>query len=412
MSLIVLLDGTILVGSGTKLLFIQRNFATNSITSHWCHEIDQKCPIIPTKPRRFLEEPNETVDLEKTVDKTELTDKKNNEPCDDDFELNNIVLSPSGKLLAVSMTDKTLYLFKIQDKNLALLSRRMITRNTSTLKFFPDSVNLIVSDKTGDIFVFNCESPNEPGRWIQGHLSQVLDVLVNSNQKYVISADRDEKIKVSKWPVSHEIETYCMGHKEFVSSIECFCLGDSEYLISGSGDGTLKVWDYIKGNCLYTVELNSPIGELYLTQKNVKCNKKEINLAVLLRRPDQILFIKLQHNQDDEKFNHEIVQKFDFTEGSFVISGSYNTSGEYFLTLSNKQDAGLQIQQFTSEAYDRKDLLEVNKILCSEFKVVNLKFEDALENLYKKKFDNVAEYQEKKRRRIEEERTKKQLNSR
>lgn len=408
MSLIILLDGTIVVGAGTKLLFIQQNFATNSIASYWCHEIDLKCEVVPIKPRRFIEE--ESINSEKNVDNAK--DKKIDETSDDDFKLNNIALSPSGQLLAVSMTDKTLFLFEIKDKNLILLSRRIITRNTSTLKFFPDSLNLIVSDKTGDIFVFNCESPKEPGRWIQGHLSQVLDVLVNLHQKYIISADRDEKIKVSKWPESYEIETYCMGHKEFVSSIKCFCLGDSEYLVSGSGDGTLKVWDFKKGKCLYTVELNSPIGELYLAQKNLNENKLEIVFAVLLRRPDEILFIKLNQIEDDQKFDHKILQKSGFSDDLFVISGSYDASGENFLTMTNKSGAGLQIQQFSSEAWDQKSLTEINKILCSEFKEVQLKFEDALENLYKKKFDNVAEYQEKKRRRIEEERTKKQLHSR
>ena len=34
------------------------------------------------------------------------------------------------------------------------------------------------------------------------------------DQKYVITADRDEKIRISHFPNAYNIKAYCLGHNE------------------------------------------------------------------------------------------------------------------------------------------------------------------------------------------------------
>lgn len=49
---------------------------------------------------------------------------------------------------------------------------------------------------------------------IVGHVSMVTDMVLTLDEKYVITSDRDEHIRVSRYPNGYNIESYCMGHTE------------------------------------------------------------------------------------------------------------------------------------------------------------------------------------------------------
>src|SRR5271169_2741062 len=60
-----------------------------------------------------------------------------------------------------------------------------------------------------------------------GHVSMLTDIaLIERNgQNYIITADRDEHIRISRGvPQAHIIERYCLGHRDFVSRL---CLPDT-----------------------------------------------------------------------------------------------------------------------------------------------------------------------------------------
>jgi tRNA (guanine-N(7)-)-methyltransferase subunit TRM82 len=76
-----------------------------------------------------------------------------------------------------------------------------------------------------------------------GHVSMLTDLafVKVDGRGYIITADRDEHIRVSRGiPQAHIIEGFCFGHEEFVSKL---CVTRSGRLISGGGDGELFVWD-------------------------------------------------------------------------------------------------------------------------------------------------------------------------
>ncbi|KAK3047665.1 tRNA (guanine-N(7)-)-methyltransferase non-catalytic subunit trm82 [Extremus antarcticus] len=82
-----------------------------------------------------------------------------------------------------------------------------------------------------------------------GHVSVLTDLTyatreVDGKQRgYIITADRDEHIRVSRGPPqSHIIEGYCLGHTQFVSKV-CAIPG-ADLLVSGGGDEWLGVWDW------------------------------------------------------------------------------------------------------------------------------------------------------------------------
>ncbi|KAI0447931.1 hypothetical protein F4803DRAFT_571564 [Xylaria telfairii] len=102
------------------------------------------------------------------------------------------------------------------------------------------------------------EGPKFAHEVLLGHVSMLTSVLTAKDTKdrpYIITADRDEHIRVSRgMPQAHVIETYCLGHGSFVNAL-CIHPSQSGILISGGGDNELFVWNWLAAELLCTVDL-------------------------------------------------------------------------------------------------------------------------------------------------------------
>ena len=97
-----------------------------------------------------------------------------------------------------------------------------------------------------------------------GHVSMLTDLaLVNlKGRNYILTADRDEHIRVSRGiPQAHIIEGFCQGHREFISRL---LIPDNrlEILISGGGDDELCVWDWAKGILVSRADLKLHVEDI------------------------------------------------------------------------------------------------------------------------------------------------------
>ena len=81
-------------------------------------------------------------------------------------------------------------------------------------------VVLLAADKAGEVWA--CPVPSlEKSFCIIGHTASVLtDMIVSKDNRFTITSDRDEKIRVSHFPQTVRIETYCLGHSSVITSIE------------------------------------------------------------------------------------------------------------------------------------------------------------------------------------------------
>lgn len=166
------------------ILCVQRQilvFNTNDKT----HSIVQ----VPKIPRKKIEQ-NGNVDEEKCADqeKDEKNDENNDAEANErgdgaEFgDINRLAVSPCNNLIAVTtLDDKFLFLYQHQGSGLNLMQSYQLARATSALRFTPDSKQLLIADKTGDCYSYDCNAGTS--KWILGHLSIVLDILLSKDLK-------------------------------------------------------------------------------------------------------------------------------------------------------------------------------------------------------------------------------------
>lgn len=92
-----------------------------------------------------------------------------------------------------------------------------------------------------------------------GHVSMLTALTLGEQEgvKYIISGDRDEHIRVSRYmPHAHVIENFCFGHDNFIGALLA-PPSRPEVLISGGGDNELFVWKWLEGERVATTSVLS-----------------------------------------------------------------------------------------------------------------------------------------------------------
>lgn len=168
----------------------------------------------------------------KTLDATDL-------PKD---RIRTAVYHPETKRLALVSDDKLLQIWDTH--TYTLLNSRSIVKRATCLLFNPEGDIILVGDKFGDCYRFLVKDESKP-TLLLGHVSILTDMVWTNDHKFLITADRDEKIRINKYPATFEIERFCLGHTEYVSKL--LCLPFSTRFISGGGDPWLILWDQKQG---------------------------------------------------------------------------------------------------------------------------------------------------------------------
>ncbi|KAF8317785.1 uncharacterized protein EI90DRAFT_2942980, partial [Cantharellus anzutake] len=92
------------------------------------------------------------------------------------------------------------------------------------------------------------------GELLLGHVSSITGLLLTHDENHIITCDRDEHIRISRYPEGWDIERFCQGHTKYVSAIH-ITGADTSTLVSGGGDDSLYVWDYITGKLKFKIPI-------------------------------------------------------------------------------------------------------------------------------------------------------------
>eukprot|EP00871_Galdieria_phlegrea_P004737 jgi/Galph1/5264/GphlegSOOS_G3975.1 len=109
---------------------------------------------------------------------------------------------------------------------------------------------LLVADKSGIVHSISCLETDNPhmveeeDSWL-GHYATITDLCISSDGKYVITSDRDNKIRISEYPNTYRIHSFCLrGSQCFVTKL-CTCrLQSQEWLLSIHFPNELSIWDW------------------------------------------------------------------------------------------------------------------------------------------------------------------------
>ncbi|XP_008544485.1 tRNA (guanine-N(7)-)-methyltransferase non-catalytic subunit wdr4 [Microplitis demolitor] len=328
--------------------------------------------------------------------------------------ITSITFSSDGQYYCVCTNRKQLCIYKRKDNT--LVSNRTLVRAASKVQFTPKN-DVIVADKSGDVYLYHTSNYANEGQLILGHLSMLLDVLVTSNNDFIITADRDEKIRVSKFPNAYNIHSYCLGHTKFVNNI-IELPHDIDILVSAGGDGVFKFWDFKNGVELNSVSYKDKINEDDVSKLNENLRNLELTEVV-----------------DNLPVKHMRVMKFD-DNYSILIFSFYGNGNIIIYHVTGTLSSGLNVN-FKQKIYEKDEPLEciLQKqqmwlLFDDGLKIFKLKDEIFIENtemndnlkalneswsllrskvinklnlypiLYKRKFDTVQEYQERKKSRL------------
>ncbi|KAI1768232.1 hypothetical protein GGR53DRAFT_478398 [Hypoxylon sp. FL1150] len=217
-------------------------------------------------------------------------------------------------LVAVTGQDKTLWVFEHDGNGvLKELSQRVMPKRPSSVSITADGESILSADKFGDVYLLPLlpsahseatdaptpssesvsasapsafkpaasrftvhskrnlraleeqerilanrkEAPKENPKFeyepILGHVSMLTALATTATsdgRPYIITADRDEHIRVSRGvPQAHVIENFCLGHESFLNAL-CVPASRPEILISGGGDDELFLWNWKAGQLI------------------------------------------------------------------------------------------------------------------------------------------------------------------
>ena len=116
-----------------------------------------------------------------------------------------------------------------------------ISKNTMTVVVTGDLAGDAVAYSIGQNLTDNeNEKKKTKCRLLLGHTASML-TKIKVHHHWILTADRDEKIRVSYFPDTHRIHGYLLGHLAFVSSFDVF----ENVCASCGGDRMIRVWNLL-----------------------------------------------------------------------------------------------------------------------------------------------------------------------
>ncbi|KAI1885453.1 hypothetical protein AGOR_G00220360 [Albula goreensis] len=320
--------------------------------------------------------------------------------------------STSGRLLALTDDNKRLILFRTEP-SWECVSTRWVVRRCTSLAFTSAEDQVMAGDKSGDVYSFSVTEPQKAGELRLGHLSMLLALAVSPDDRYVVTADRDEKIRVSVLRSPHNIQAFCLGHREFVSCLS-IPLAHPHWLFSGSGDGTVRLWEYESGRSLQSCDLKEP-SETPTTDSAKKSAVCRIavspdgrHAAALCERAPSVRLFRVQKDPEGRLVPGETL-----TLPHCAWDLTFDPTGQLWILLEN-QETPILLYKFTQDCWERcaedSDLSRVLVGLRPRWGALSdgACVENRFQHLYKVNFDNMASYLQRKQERKERFQQKKQ----
>ncbi|CCE62218.1 hypothetical protein TPHA_0C00610 [Tetrapisispora phaffii CBS 4417] len=276
--------------------------------------------------------------------------------------LRNVTLSHGEKLLIICAdSDKSVIIFDIDNDNkenvLQLKKRQPYPKRPNAIAISDDDKLIVIADKFGDVYTMSVDSDVkkidgnvEP---VLGHVSMLTSIVVvkdSENKKYIITADRDEHIKVTHYPQTYIVKHWLFGHNEFISSLSVPQWNKTnDLLLSAGGDRYLYLWNWGKNELLskfnYEKLIDKYITDAHLASErfqNEENNLREYCVSKIVSLPSNRLvaffveatplLIILKYSPEDNT-----LKLFQTMEFAFNIITMNVNNNQLLITLDNHE---------------------------------------------------------------------------
>lgn len=159
--------------------------------------------------------------------------------------IRDLAFSSDGQRLMVVGDDKFVRIFAFAADGSAGESQwqcthaRQMVKKVTSCAWMPDNDTIWIADKVGQCFSMQVSKMAEPLTISFGHFSLVTALRISRDARIIVTADRDEKIRVTRAGACFVIETFLFGHTDFVS---CLDFASDTDLVSGGGDNTVRLF--------------------------------------------------------------------------------------------------------------------------------------------------------------------------
>lgn len=267
--------------------------------------------------------------------------------------------SDEKHLIIVTDSDKSCIVFKLDyslDNCLVLLKRQPFPKRPSAITSTTDGTTVLLGDKFGDVYTIPVDDSapkevNSESDPVLGHVSMLTDLTLvkHDSQEYLITADRDEHIRISSYPKGYIIKSFLFGHEQFVNTL-LVPQFQPNVLISGGGDDYIMSWDWTTGAKLDKFDVRSlvQLDEIHLAPSKFQNEQGDLSeicvaqlvelrsissIAVLVESTKCVLILKL--DSDGKLSLHKCVE---FSDKVISITCSNNN---IIVSLDNENESEL-----------------------------------------------------------------------
>jgi len=121
---------------------------------------------------------------------------------------------------------------------------------------FTSPTQVHLGDRFGDVMELDVGSDEAP-RVAFSHLAIVTRAAVDGQRRFLITGDKDEKVRISRADNTRVIHSFCLGHTSFVSAV--VPIPSSDLLVSTAANGCVRLWR-MSGECLAEVRIQGCVS--------------------------------------------------------------------------------------------------------------------------------------------------------
>ncbi|CAK4680772.1 unnamed protein product [Aphanomyces euteiches] len=264
-----------------------------------------------------------------------------------------LAFNADASILLAASQDKQLASYKVETSpsfQITLVESREVPRNATsmvTTRYTNEGQSLeavLIAVNAGEVMAYPVPHvKSHQGKSLLAHTTSIVtDVAINSEESLLLTADRDEKIRVTNFPATTLVQSYCLGHRQCVRKLAVSVKTPTQFVSVGLDD-TLKLWNISTGELLDSVDLASS-GEAETKHCGVTVCPSTDHVAVVRNSTKQVELFQIENNkltQLREELTSGDAQPVDVqfvADGHLVVA--YNQAP--FLQLFAVNDTALQ----------------------------------------------------------------------